>query len=489
MPRYKPEEKIKDFPDNRFPRGLHDYSTLQQTILIVSILASCLYGGCEAYKPMPITAEAIDSRLKPPDMAELRILASEIKHPILKPIDLKPDDGISPDSAAVLAVLLNPSLQALRDQKKLSSAQLIDAGLLPNPELTYNFGEPTGGNTAGAVSAYGLELSWDVTPLLSRSSKIGEAKAAREAVNLDIGWQEWQVAQAARVAVYQLASLKTRISLAEQICQHTAENLANIRKAFTAESLTVEALNVVQTENNLANENLLNLRKETDQQLLQLKRLLGLSTNAQIRLKEDIDLPSRIDLPADMTLLNGLEQRRLDLLALRRGYDSQEAAVRAAILEQFPKVSIGPAISRDADNIRTTGFSLSIELPIFNRNQGKIARELATRQKLFDEYVNRVAEARSDIKIILSGMKYMSDQIAAAWAAEIDFQRLEENYRSALVDGRTDALTYNTAWRNLVNAQMKISELKAQLMQALTALQLESGFYEIPNPAKPEAMQ
>ena len=103
-------------------------------------------------------------------------------------------------------------------------------------------------------------------------------------------------------------------------------------------------------------------------------RLLGLPADSQIRLSKNLSLPARFTLP-HTSLLEGLEQRRLDLLALRRGYDSQEEAVRAAVLAQFPRITIGPTISRDTDNLRTTGFGINIELPIFNRQQGKIAVE------------------------------------------------------------------------------------------------------------------
>jgi outer membrane protein TolC len=167
---------------------------------------------------------------------------------------------------------------------------------------------------------------------------------------------------------------------------------------------------------------------------------------------------------------------------LRRGYDSQEAVVRAAVLEQFPRITIGPTISRDTDNIRTTGFGINIELPIFNRNQGKIAIERATRQKLYDEYVNRVFEAHSDIEQVESGIRFLNGQIAAAQAAEADLQRLVENYRSALAGGRTDALIYYSAWKDLSSAKRQVLDLKGQLAQAVVALELATGFYEIPKP-------
>jgi cobalt-zinc-cadmium efflux system outer membrane protein len=440
--------------------------------------------GCAAYRSMPLTSDAVRARLKPPDMAELRILASKIKHPILHPVLLKPGKGLSPDGAGVLAVLLNPSLRALRDQRALSRAQILDAGLLPNPEMTYSLDVPTGGNTASRVNAYGLGLSWEVSALISRSARIGEAKTRKAAVDLDIAWQEWQVAQAAKSAVYQLVSLEEQVFLARKGSQRLAQNLKHFQKAVLAGSMTSTALTAARSASRRADENLIDLEKQADQQRFQLRRLMGLPPDSQLRLSEDIHLPSRVELPVDKTLIDGLEQRKLDLLALRRGYDSQEAAVRAAVMEQFPRIRIGPTIGRDTDNVRTTGFGLNIVLPIFNRNQGKIAQERATRQKLFDEYVNRVFEARSDIDLIISGIHFTNEQIAAALKTEADLGRLVENYHAALADGRIDGPIYYAAWNDYLNTKMKISALKGKLAQAMVALQLASGLYEIPKPSR-----
>ena len=438
--------------------------------------------GCATYHSMPITAEAVRARLQPPDMAQVRILAAEIKHPIIHPIELKADEQLSPDGAAVLAVLLNPSLRAIRDQRDLSKAQLLDAGLLPNPEVTFSLDVPTGGNTAGRVNAYGLGLDWNVTSLIPRKSKVREAKARGEAVDLDIAWQEWQVAQGAKAAFYQLSSLRSQIALLERVRQRMAENVAHIQKAVADGSMTADTLNTAQAANARANESLLELEKQDDHQRLKLLRLLGLPPDSPVHLSKKVRLPSRVVLPKATMLLDGLEQRRLDLLALRCGYDSQEAAVRAAVLEQFPRITVGPTINRDTDNVRTTGFGINIELPIFNRHQGKIAIERATRQKLFDEYANRVFQTRSDIEQVESGILFLNEQIAAAQASEAGLRRVEENYRRALAEGRTDALIYYSVWNDFIDAQTKVFDLEGQLAQALVALELATGFYKIPRP-------
>ena len=246
--------------------------------------------------------------------------------------------------------------------------------------------------------------------------------------------------------------------------------------------MTASDLNSVQVANSSVNEQLLALEKQADQQRLKLLRLMGLSADSQIHLSKNLRLPSKIVLPNTSAMFDGLEQRRLDLLALRRGYDSQEAAVRAAVLEQFPRITIGPTINRDTDNIRTTGFGLNIELPIFNRGRGKITVERATRKKLYDEYINRVFETRSDIEQVKSGIRFLNEQIAAAQGTEADLEKLVKNYRVALTDGRANALVYSRRWSDLIDAQINVVDLKRQLAQAVVALELATGFFEIPEP-------
>ena len=55
---------------------------------------------------------------------------------------------------------------------------------------------------------------------------------------------------------------------------------------------------------------------------------------------------------------------------------------------------------------------MTIDIPLFDRNQGVIAQETATRQKLFDEYVNRLFEARSDVATAVTEIKGTNAQIA-----------------------------------------------------------------------------
>jgi hypothetical protein len=79
-----------------------------------------------------------------------------------------------------MAVIVNPRLRAIRDQRGLASAQLLQAGILPNPQLSYSLAFPSGANPGKLVNAYGLGMSWEITSLIARSAKINAAKAQVE---------------------------------------------------------------------------------------------------------------------------------------------------------------------------------------------------------------------------------------------------------------------------------------------------------------------
>jgi len=90
-----------------------------------------------------------------------------------------------------------------------------------------------------------------------------------------------------------------------------------------------------------------------------------------------------------------IEDRRLDLLALKSGYQSQEERLRAAILQQFPKISLGFSRARDTTNVVSTGFGITIDLPLFDRNQGGIAFGKAQRGPSFSTNILRACSKRA----------------------------------------------------------------------------------------------
>lgn len=451
----------------------HQYTNSLLFLIVLTIVMS----GCATYHKLPMDQSTVSENLKPPSIETIQIEAKSIQHPILKPIEFNIRDGLSPDEAAILAVLANPTLRVIRDQKGTAAAQLLQAGILPNPQLSYNLDVPTGGNTQDTVNAFGFGLGWDITSLITHGAKLDMARSHAQSVDLDIAWKEWQVAQSARLNVYRLIFTEKQLILARNIVKQRKENLAVIQQGFFKGAVTGLDLDAAKKAYQQALDRILMLEREHEHERHALNQILGIPPDNKVLLQRDIRISTWKNLPATHKIMEGLEYRRLDLLALKKGYESQEAQVRAAILSQFPKINIGLAHAGDTGNVITTGFAATIDLPFFDRNQGQIAEKRASRKQLFDEYIARVFETHSNIATILGDMKSLKKQIEAA---DRTFQisiHLLETYRNALEEGNADILVYNNARDEADNLQLTILQLKRDLSDMGIALEIAAGEY------------
>lgn len=448
-------------------------------ISIASVaLVSCVLGGCAIYHSLPLSPAAVVNALRKPEWAKLQVQASEIKHPLLAPVKLNPRAGLTPDSAAILAVLINPSLRATRDRRQVATAELFQAGILPNPQITGSADFVTGGAIVpGLVTGYGVGASWDLQALVQLGAKKAAARSNVDSVSLDIAWTEWQVAQGAKLAVYRVVADEAQLARANDVDARLSENLDTIRKAVNAHQKTELDLATAESASQDAHATALGLKQDLAHQRLALKRSLGVPPEALVRLRSNIALPSRVATPSLGELTNGLEERRLDLLALKKGYESQEEKLRGAILAQFPKIGIGFNRLSDTSNVHTLGPAVTVDLPLFDRGQGSIAFERATRQRLYDEYINRVFEARSDIATALADIHSLEEEIAAAESALPVLQHQVDVYGTAIAQGNTDAFSYYSAQNNLNQKTIQILKLKQQLIETRIALELAAGRY------------
>jgi outer membrane protein TolC len=447
-----------------------------ETNSLFRALALLALSGCSIYHPKPLTTSAVEGDLKVPSESALRVRASRLKNPALRSVEINLRNGIGPDEAAVLAVLLNPTLRADRDRRGLATAQLIQAGVLPNPQISYGRDYVVGGNTAGTITAFGLSGSWDFTSLITLLPKIEAARANVNSVDLDIAWVEWQAAQAARTALYRVVALEAELDAAQEADRALRESVGTLSKAVELHEKTVLDLAAAQSTSQDAQLTALSIQQELAKQRLALNRAMGLPADAKVRVQQ-VSLPSNLGSPPEAELIAGLESRRLDLLGLKQGYDSQDASLRAAILAQFPKISLGFNRAGDTSNVQTLGFGVTVDIPIFDRNQGNIATERATRQKLFDEYANRLFQARSDVATALSDIRHLNRQIATGEKLVPTLQRLVDTAKSALDQGNADVISYYQTRFNLILRQIEVLKLKEQLIETHIALEIASGRY------------
>ena len=433
--------------------------------------------GCQSYHAEPLTQASVKKALAVPVWKQLRIAADKIRSIGLPTLPLRANAGLTPGEAAVIAVILNPSLRVARDQRNEAAAQVIQAGILPNPQLSDSTQFVTGGYRTGTFTGYGVGLNWDVTRLIDRDARLASAKYHRGQVDLEVAWQEWQIAQAARMAVYNLAATNAQLHQALLAQQELQANEKVVQQAYNAGLNTILDLSAARAASQQAAALVQSLTQTRNQNLLQLRKIMGVPFHARITLSQNIHFPSSIALPPEHVILNDLPHLRLDLVALKLGYQSQEEALRAAVLRQFPRLSLGFQQASDSTNVHTTGFGVTIDLPIFDHNQGQIAIQKATRKLLYDTYIAREFNARSAVAMAYSDIHALASQIAATQAAVKSLASLVDTYQQALKFGNVDIVSYYSEVDQLIQKRINLIELKNQLQRNRIALALAAGTY------------
>jgi outer membrane protein TolC len=417
---------------------------------MVVLAAPCAaLAGCAAYGPLPL-----------PDKPGLAASLDGLRRD-----GMAPHTPLQVSDVAMLALGNNPELRAVRAQHGVAQAQLLQAGLPPNPQVTGAFLPLVAG--VGTTSAWNAGLSQDIKSLVTLSTRRRSAREAARQVDAQIIWQEWQVVGQARLlAVDLMEGEQTRRLLTRTLDLLVARGarsqraLANGDATIAAVAPDLAAVQTARTQLDDADRLQLSRRH-------QLNALLGLTADASVPLADTPDLP-QID-PAEVArLLPSLAARRPDLIALQLGYRAQDAKLRAAILAQFPNLTIGLTGGSDNSNVRNFGPQVSLELPIFDRNQGNIAIERSTRQQLHDEYAARLAAADGQVEGMLTEMAQLSRQLAAARHDLVGTARFAAQADAAFNAGNLDERGYV----DLVSARLTKEQEIVTLTQSLLEQQV-----------------
>jgi cobalt-zinc-cadmium efflux system outer membrane protein len=315
--------------------------------------------------------------------------------------------------------------------------------------------------------------------LITQTNKIAAAEAEQQAVDLQVAWQEWQLAQAAKTAVYQLVVYAKQQALLEEINQRLEENRVRMQQAADQGLVTEMDRVAATTAKNAVDIRLQAVIQQKNQHQQRLNRALGLKPYDAINLQQTIDLTGNLSIPTYDELIKNLSDRRLDLMALQQGYQNQEHQLHIAVLQQFPKISIGITQTRNNSNYYTLGAGIAVTLPILDQNQGVIALASATRQQLFDEYSNREFQAKADIAELLVTITSLNKQIKSVNHAIPDLETLVNAYRVAIEHGQIDVLNYYTAWNNWIEKRVELLTLQLQLVEARIALEIATGIYDL----------
>jgi outer membrane protein TolC len=422
--------------------------------------------GCVAFHPLPLA-----SSRGPQRVADITVPAQAMPTPTptLRAYPFDPANGLDVTEVAMLAVANDPQLKVERDKAGVAHAQAYAAGLLPDPQLNYEHDRPAADSPPGTTTAYTAGLTFDLGNLITRSARVKSARAGTEEVDLNLLWSEWQAIAEARTLFDRVYFLRERVERLEREHAALAPMQAAITRALQSGDLTYEVAGAGLSAAADAANQLGDAQRQLHQAKHDLNTLLGLDASVPLHLVGAPFAASPNEREVQRALAD-MATRRPDLLALDAGYRAQDEKLRAAILAQFPAITVGFVKARDNGNISSNGLSISLSLPLFDGNRGNIAIERATRQQLHDEYSARLLTDRNDVQQLMQDLQ--SDRALratlATHAAQLAAARdaAETNYAA----GRLDWPTYLAIRANSLAADTALLTLEQDTHATAIAL-------------------
>ena len=305
-------------------------------------------------------------------------------------------EELTPEASVQIALLNNPSLQAIYEELDITQADVVEAGLLENPVI---FGQARFPNRSEESANYEFGITQNFLNILMQPARKKLSAIRFEQVKLQVADEVIRMIAEVRKSYFsvlgakQIRDLRDEITLAAgnsfELAQrlHSAGNISDLE-------LATENAHFEQSRLDLANSEtaLLDARE-------QLTRLMGLwGSQTNWRLPEQLP-----DIPAAEIPLENLEsmaiENRLDMAAERKAVEALAQALGITIDWRWVgQIEVGVSRERETDRTWVTGPSLAIELPIFNQRQADIARLEAQLRRSQKRLTAQAIEIRSEVR-------------------------------------------------------------------------------------------
>jgi outer membrane protein TolC len=422
---------------------------------VLAVLLLAVLAGCASYRPSPLV-------LAPPLAGSL----AGLDHAVPGRVMIDTAAPLSLSSVAALAVLNDPALAAARAQQGVATAQLFAAGLLPDPVLSGALGALLGG--PGVAPSIAGSLVEDVSALVTRGVRVRAARAVADEARAQFFWQEWQVAAQAETLATLLWAEQRNLAILNRERAALQQVVDVSRRAVANGNLTIG-------EGAIAASNLAALDATRDalaQQALAdhaaLAALLGLEPQVPIPLAAPRTAPVSGDLVPG--LVQTLALRRPDLIALRLGYLAADATLRGTILSEFSGLTLGITGGSDTSRVATIGPTVSLNLPIFNRNRGNIMVARATRRQLKAEFNASLASAEGGAQQAELALRVLERERAAARTRLAEARRDTAGAAGAFRNGLIDLLSYTSLISQEATRQTELTTLDQKIAAGRIAL-------------------
>jgi len=281
----------------------------------------------------------------------------------------------------------SPRFAVMLQRIETARAEVVAAGVLPNPTISYGRYDFVGGGANHMFDGNAQEQVTLEVPLLIAGQRGARIEAAEKGVNAaeaDVEAEYAALVHETRRLFVKLLAEQERVAIFEETArdmQHLAAIVTGRKDAGNASSFDELRIGV---EASGIETKLETARNDLAETVGDLGVLLGMPDWKPAA----VGKLAVLGVPADaQKLLSEAEVSNPDIVAAQRSESAADADLEKARRERWPAVSVQVGtVYTDSPYSNTTFGGVSVEVPIFDRNQGGMAKAEAAKHAAMLEH-------------------------------------------------------------------------------------------------------
>lgn len=388
--------------------------------------------------------------------------------------------SLTPSAAVNIALSDNPELAAARIRIEEANARLLQAGLLPNPELElegkFDFEFNTESKNTFSI---GIVQPFSISGRIAAQKDVARVeidRAIAEAVDL-----ERRITGDVRRFFIELFAINEQIKLQGVLISLNEELLRATRAALSRGIVSEKDVNATL----IAQQQTLNKKKILESHLrskvMELNRLMGRPAGSDFVAEGSLEMPALPELSS--LVLEKVLESRPDYISVRLEADLVFNEQRLIKAEQFDTWRIGVNYERERGSQENgtdqfIGLKLSIPLPFFDKKQGRILETSAKKEHarkradaLKFQISHELGDAFNRAKTLTTLLESYSPDILKR--AEDNLKLVESGYRRGLT-GITEVVQSRRQFAELKSSYI---EMLAEYQRAIIDIEIAAGIF------------
>ena len=368
----------------------------------------------------------------------------------------------------------SPVLHGKQAERQEIASRLLGAKTYPhNPEVSLELADRSG--LGSSTTDRGVSISQELELAGQRRQRLAVADQELAAADAVLGHQQRLLVHRVESAFVEAVRARELLDVATTETELAREMLAFSERRMERGAATQIEVNLARASAGRAQRSLHRARASYTSARSRLAESAGAKPRALPTPVGDLILPEAEPLPLEGLLTLAFELRR-DLVAASRREQAAEAAIRLAMAESKPNLVVGGFFQREEATDDILGATISLSVPLFDRNQGRIAESHATHERLRHEQdalrltiEREVVAAFDSLQAAREAAEYLRDQVLGTLDENVGL--LQRSFEA----GRIGATEVVTLRRELVAGRREHIEALADAWLARIELDLAIG--------------